>query len=188
MRVLLAVLMLLVVGPLQAKEIAGVMIQEVVITEDGTELHLNGAGIRSKFFFDIYIAELYMQKPADSAEKIIAAGGCRRIIMHFLYKEVPGEKLVEGWVEGFAENSDAETLKSLQPRIDAFNAMFETVKKGDRIVLDYIPAKGTVVTVAGKGKGVVEGRDFNDALLRIWLGEKPVNKKLKEQLLSYSAL
>jgi hypothetical protein len=42
-----------------------------------------------------------------------------------------------------------------------------------------------VVTIAKQEKGVVPGKDFNDALLRIWLGEKPVTKGLKEKLLSY---
>lgn len=188
MRLLLAVLMFFVAGPVQAKEIAGVMIQEVVITDAGVQLQLNGAGIRSKFFFDIYIAELYMEQPSKSAEDIIAADGGRRMVMHFLYKEVPKEKLVEGWDEGFAGNNDAGALQALQPRIDAFNAMFRSVKEGERIILDYTPEKGTVVTIGEEQKGVVKGKDFNDALLRIWLGEKPVNKKLKEKLLSYTAL
>jgi hypothetical protein len=43
-----------------------------------------------------------------------------------------------------------------------------------------------VVTIAKEEKGVIPGKDFNDALLRIWLGEKPVNKGLKEQLLDYN--
>ncbi len=83
---------------------------------------------------------------------------------------------------------EADLLQRLQPRIDAFNAMFSTVKKGERIILDYIPGKGTVVTIAGEEKGTIEGKDFNDALLLIWLGEKPVNKKLKEMLLNFTAL
>lgn len=73
----------------------------------------------------------------------------------------------------------------LQDKIDQFNAMFDDVKKGDIIVLDFIPDQGTMVTIAKQEKGVIPGKDFNDALLRIWLGEKPVNKGLKEKLLSY---
>jgi hypothetical protein len=50
-------------------------------------------------------------------------------------------------------------------------------------VLDFFPNQGTVVTIAKQEKGVILGKDFNDALLRIWLGEKPVTKGLKEKLL-----
>ncbi|TKB09955.1 chalcone isomerase family protein [Desulforhopalus sp. IMCC35007] len=185
MRVLLVAL-LLIAGPLQAKEIAGVMVQEIVKTDSGKELSLNGAGIRSKFFMDIYIAELYMQRPGSTVEQILASTGERWIVMHFLYEEVSKDKLVDGWVEGFAGNTKPEDLVALQERIDRFNAMFVDVKKGDRIILAYDPDKGTVVTIAGEVRGVVEGKDFNDALLLIWLGDKPISKKLKAELLSYS--
>ncbi len=77
-------------------------------------------------------------------------------------------------------------MVALQPRIDSFNEMFVDVTEGDRIELDYVPGEGTVVHIAGSKKGVVEGKDFNDALLLIWLAEKPVTKNLTGQLLSYS--
>lgn len=186
MKLLCLAVLLLTVSPVQAKEIAGVMVQEVVKTDTGTELVLNGAGIRSKFFFDIYIAKLYLEHPATDVKKILASTGGRRMVMHFLHDEVSKDKIVDGWIEGFAGNSDAKDVEALQSRIDSFNAMFVDVKKGDRIVLDFVPEKGTIVTVAGEEKGVIEGKDFNDALLLIWLGDKPVNKKLKQQLLSYN--
>lgn len=186
MRFLIIAVLLFTGVSVQAKEIAGVMVQEVVKTDAGAEMVLNGAGIRSKFFFDIYIAQLYMEQPSTDVEEILAATGARRLVMHFLYDEVSKDKLVDGWVEGFAANSDAGIVKALQAKIDSFNGMFVDVKKGERVVLDFLPERGTIVTVAGEEKGVIKGKDFNDALLLIWLGEKPVNKKLKKQLLSYS--
>lgn len=171
--------------PANAKEIAGVMVQETLQTEDGILLHLNGAGIRSKFFFDIYIAELYLEHPSNVANEVIETSGRKRVIMHFLYNKVEKDKLITGWNEGFTENTKTEEVVKLQERIDQFNGMFVDVKKDDIIVLDFIPEKGTVVTIAKQEKGVVPGKDFNDALLRIWLGEKPVTKGLKEKLLSY---
>ncbi len=172
--------------PANAKEIAGVMVQETLQTEDGIQLHLNGAGIRSKFFFDIYIAELYFEHPSSVAGEVIEKDGRKRVVMHFLYDKVEKEKLIAGWDEGFSGNTPAEEVVKLQERINQFNAMFVDAKKGESIVLDYIPAQGTVVTIAKEEKGIISGKDFNDALLRIWLGEKPVNKGLKEQLLSYN--
>jgi hypothetical protein len=32
-------------------------------------------------------------------------------------------------------------------------------------------------------KGMIEGKPFNDLLLSIWLGEKPVSKALRDDLL-----
>jgi len=185
MRLIILCCLLLSSLTANAKEIAGVMVQETLQTENGTLLHLNGAGIRSKFFFDIYIAELYMEHPSSRVNEVIQTSGDKRIVMHFLYDEVEKEKLVDGWNEGFGNNSKAEVVATLQDRIDTFNGMFDDVKKDDTIVLDFIQDQGTMVTIAEQEKGVIPGKDFNDALLRIWLGEKPVTKDLKEKLLSY---
>jgi len=185
MRILIIFCLLLVGLPVHAKEIAGVMVQETIKTADGTTLILNGAGIRTKFFFDIYIAELYMQHPSSSAEAVVADSGAKQIVMHFLYSEVSKEKLVDAWNEGFADNTGADELTGLQGRIEQFNAFFVAVKKGDVITLAYAPNTGTTVTIAGVEKGVIEGKDFNDALLRIWLGKEPVTSSLKKELLDY---
>ena len=185
MRVFLLFCLLLIGMPANALEIAGVMVQESIKTDDGAVMQLTGAGIRTKLFFDIYIAQLYMETPSASAAEVIAAEGRKRIVMHFLYKEVTRDKLVEGWNEGFKGNTGSTELAGLQERIDRFNALFEDVKKDDVIVLDFTPATGTSITIKGQQKGVIPGKDFNDALLKIWLGEKPITESLREQLLSY---
>ncbi len=61
--------------------------------------------------------------------------------------------------------------------------MFVTVHGGDEIIFDYTPGTGTVVTIAGVQKGVVEGAAFNSALLSIWLGKEPVGEDLRDALL-----
>jgi len=185
MRIFILCCLLLISLPANAKEIAGVMVQETLQTEDGTVLQLNGAGIRSKFVFDVYIAELYMEHPSNLVDEVIAAPGRKRIVMHFLYDQVEKAKLVKAWNVGFKDNSKADDVVKLQGRIDTFNGLFEDVKENDVIVLDFTPEKGTLVTIANSEKGVIPGKDFNDALLRIWLGKKPVTKGLKEKLLSY---
>lgn len=162
-----------------ALEIAGVQIPETI----NNDLTLNGAGIRSKFFFKIYIAELYLEHPAKTAEKVLNTAGRKRMTMHILYDEVTKENLVEGWNEGFGSNLGDEELKQLAPAIMQFNDFFVTVHKGDEIIFDYVPNTGTIVTIAGTEKGVIEGAAFNSALLSIWLGKEPVGDDLRDALL-----
>ena len=183
MRVLFLCCLLVLSGlSVNAKEIGGVMVQET-LQVDGTELKLNGAGTRSKFVFDIYIAQLYLEQPSNVAEEVIAASGRKRIVMHFLHSKVGKDKLVDAWNDGFKNNTESDVVAKLQERIDRFNELFVEVKENDVIVLDFIPEKGTSVSIKGQDKGVIEGKDFNDALLRIWLGKKPVTKDLKKELL-----
>ena len=50
--------------------------------------------------------------------------------------------------------------------------------------LDWLPDSGTRLTFNGAQKGNdIAGEDFYRALLRIWLGDKPVQDDLKEHLL-----
>ena len=183
-RLILVFIMLFMAYPAVAQEIAGVTIDEKITATDGTVLHLNGAGIRKKAWFKIYIAQLYLQNTSTDAAQVIADEGNKRVVMHFLYDKVGKEKLVSSWNDGFSANNDATGLASLQSRIDTFNAMFvEDAVKGDVISFDYLPGKGTSVTIKGKDLGMIEGKDFNDALLSIWLGAKPVSSDLRKAML-----
>lgn len=184
LRIILCFLLVFVLtGPVAAREIAGVSIPETVAGPDGVELKLNGAGIRSKLFFKIYIAQLYLEKTTSDGEAVLADGGRKRMAMHFLYDEVTKEKLVAAWNDGFTANLDHEQLTALAGKIEKFNAMFDSVRKSETIELDYVPGNGMSVKVAGQEKGVVEGDDFASAVFAIWLGEKPVTNDLKKQLL-----
>jgi len=184
MRVLfLSALMMFVSGPVLANELAGVPLVDQITQEGGTTLQLNGAGIRYKFVIKVYAAMLYLEHKSSDAAAVIGDSGSKQMIMHFLYKEVGKDALVEAWNEGFNANGSPEQLTALKAEIEQFNSFFETVKKGDRIILDYIPGTGTVVTVAGQQKGTIPGKDFNDLLLSIWLGKKPITEKLRDSLL-----
>ena len=183
MRVTVLLLTLLVAVSAHGREIAGVDVPETVSQADGTVLQLNGAGIRTKVFFKIYIAELYLADKQSEVPAILNDERGRRIVMHFLYEEVGKEDLVEAWNHGFQGNGSAEQLAELSTQITSFNALFDSVKKGDQIILDYIPGKGTTVMIREEVKGMIEGKPFNDLLLSIWLGEKPVAKALRDDLL-----
>ena len=155
------------------------------VTLPGTDaaLQLNGIGYRKKFIIKVYIGALYVENRANSRDEVIAQSGPNRVLMHFVYDEVSGEKLVDAWNDGFESNMTSEQLKALQERINMFNAMFTTVNENDVITLDYVPGTGTRVTIKGDDKGVIPGEDFNKALLDIWLGDEPADSGLKDAML-----
>ena len=182
--ILLAFLLVFSGGVANAREFHDMQFADkVVIPGTQQTLQLNGIGYRSKFFFKIYIGALYTVTRAKTPEEVLSQTGPKRLLMHFLYSEVSREKLVDAWNEGFEENTPAGDLAKLRERIDQFNAMFPALHSGDEVVLDYIPGKGTVVTIKGEIKGVIKGEDFNHALLNIWLGDEPADSDLKDALL-----
>jgi len=165
-----------------AREIAGVAVPESV-TLKNKALVLNGAGLRKKLFMKIYVCALYLTAKRTAASEILADPEAKRIVMSFLYKEVGVERQVEGWNKGFRDNNSGEELKGLQDRINLFNSLFTTVRKGDVIRFDYMPEEGTQVWINDTLNGIVPGEDFFAALLKIWLGPKPAEANLKDALL-----
>ena len=172
------------IGMLQAREFSGIALPEAVLLEGVTQnININGVGMRTKFFFDIYIGALYLEKSAKTSNQVLSQNGPNRVLMHFLYEEVSSEKLVAGWNEGFENNLTEKDLAGLAERITIFNGMFENVHQGDVVLLDYLPGQGTRVTIKGVAKGVIAGEDFNHALLNIWLGDEPADDDLKAAML-----
>ena len=141
------------------------------MTEGGAELQLSGMGLRTFTFFDVYAAGLYLPAPATDAAAILAAAAPRAMTMHFL-REVEAGKIASAWLEGLAANTPAADA-SLQERFARLGAMMETLDKGQTLECVYVPGKGTTILVRGQAKGIIEGKDFSDALLACWIGPKP---------------
>lgn len=185
---LLSMMISIYVPSVSAKKLGDLYFPDKVqIAGTSTPLQLNGVGHRTKFFFKIYAGALYTVKKVHSRNAVQALTGPDRVVMHFIYSEVSRDKLVAAWQEGFQENNTAAQLKALAPEITQFNAMFPSLKKGDIVVLDYLPGKGTRVTIKGKVKGTIKGKDFNRALLDVWLGNKPADEDLKQAMLGNDA-
>lgn len=130
----------LAAGSAAAREIAGIEVPESIMAENKL-LVLNGAGIREKYFFKIYVGALYLPVRHSSVNEILADPGAKGIVMSFLHKEVSAEKLVDSWNEGFTGNSTPVELRELQDRINQFNSLFPSVHRGDEIRLIYLAAE-----------------------------------------------
>lgn len=167
----------------QALEIKGVKVDETVQV-GGSSLVLNGAGLRTKMMFKVYAGALYLAQKQTDAKAIINDHGNKRIAMHFL-RDVSSEQLLTGMNEGFADNNTPAELSSIDAQMKAFQKMMTSakeVKEGDVILLDCTPA-GTEVSLNGRLLGKIEGEFFNQALLRVWLGDHAVDTNLKKALL-----
>ena len=166
-----------------ARDVAGVALPDTVTLGARPPLVLNGAGIRSKFFIKVYVGALYLPVRTHDADTVLHHTGPVAMHMHFLHSEVSKEKLVKAWNEGFDANLDAAERERLGVRIERFNILFRNAHKGDVIRLDYLPGSGTTVSINNEIRGVIEGEDFMQAWLRIWLGQQPADADLKQGLL-----
>ena len=167
---------------LLAAEVAGIKLEERIQPGD---LQLNGAGLRKRLFFQVYAIGLYLPKKTGSAEEAIASPGPKRVAIHML-RNVGAAEFSEALAEGIRANHDEAAAKALEPRVQELAAIMAEVKeakKGMAISLDATPT-GTQVLIDGKPAGrPIAGEDFYRALLRIWLGPRPVQDDVKKALL-----
>ena len=168
-----------------AAEAGGVKFDETVKVA-GKELKLNGVGVRTKFIVKVYAAGLYLPEKKTSAAEVLKLEGPRRVTLVML-REVSSDSFGKAFMDGLNDNVDNAEKMKLVPQISKFGEMFamlEALKKGDVLHLDWIPGSGTQCELNGKKIGeVVPDLAFYNAVLRIWLGDKPVDRSLKPALL-----
>lgn len=169
----------------QPVEIEGVKF-EPTAQVGGTTLQLNGAGLRTRAIFKVYVAGLYVPQKANDAAALLAQKGARRVAITML-RNVDAETFAGALNDGLRDNHTEAQFNSLKPQIDALNANLKAVgeaKKGAVILFEFIPGTGTRVMEGGQPRGtVIPGEDFFTAVLRIWIGDKPVDGSLKKGLI-----
>lgn len=182
--------LMLSLGALAAPvEVSGIKLDDTVDVR-GTKLQLNGAGIRYKAVFKVYVAALYLGKKVATPEEVYSAPGPRRMSIT-LVREIDSNELGKAFTKGFEENTPKGEMSKLIPGLIRMGQIFADQKKllpGENFTIDWIPGAGTVITVKGKPQGEpFKEVEFFNALMRIWFGPNPADWKLKEQLLGKPA-
>ncbi len=150
-----------------------------------SELVINGTGVRSKFG-KRYAMALYLPAKSGDTRTVLAGKGPKRIAIS-LIKDVSGDTFASAVSKGINSNSSDVEQAALKDRVkqlaDTANALDE-IKAGANIIFDWVPEKGTILSINGQMKGrEIAGEDFYTALLKVWLGDDPVQNDLKQGLL-----
>lgn len=171
--------------PAQAAEISGIKIDDTVSLA-GKNLVLNGYGMRQIFVVKAYAAALYLSEKKNNAADVQALTTPKRIALH-IQREIDSDEFGQLFITSMNKNSTKEEKAKVVNQTVKFGEMFasmEIVKKGDVVTLDWVPGKGTVSTLNGKQIGeALPDIAFYNAVLRIWLGDNPVQSDLKRGLL-----
>jgi hypothetical protein len=112
--------------------------------------------------------------------------GPKRLRMRMLL-DVPIQVFTHAVRKGIRRNVSEAQQASLSERIGTFDSILRSIGKvfdGDVIDLDYLPEAGLVIQINGKPRGTpIPGEDLYAALMLVFLGERPVDAKLKAGLL-----
>lgn len=164
-----------------AQELEGVHVPAQVTVQD-TTLVLNGAGVRWKLFVKAYVGALYLPEPNRIPSQVIAAAGpkCIRLV---LLRDVDAASMVEELLTRFRANASDEAYVQLQERIDHLNGALPDMRTGDVVRLDLADSERTDFWVNDALVASFIGEDFQTAVLRLWLGDRPADEQLKQALL-----
>jgi hypothetical protein len=179
-------------GAAHGAEIEGVTIADrITLSASGPELVLNGAGVRHKLgVMKVYIGGLYLAAKTSDRDAILADAGPKRIFMQIVAEEVTGEEMIASMNGALHDNIAPAEYALIDKRVRALNAAMtaaKTLNRGTIVFLDYLPGTGTRFTVNGEEKLTIAGDDFFRAMLRIWLGNKPVDGRLRDAMLGGSS-
>jgi hypothetical protein len=185
---LVALMLALAAGLANALDLEDVKLDDTITLDNGqSRLVLNGAGVRHKMaVVKVYVGALYLTAKMTDADKIIADPGPKRVAMHILADELTAKDLTASLNNALAANHIPAELALIESRIRDLNRVMNSIgviKKGGTITLDYLPGTGTRITVNGEEKITIKGEEFFQAMLRIWIGKKPVDGGLRNAML-----
>lgn len=172
-------------GAAQAVDVGGIKFDDTVKVA-GKELKLNGAGIRVRIVVKVYALALYLPEKKTTTAGVLESTGPRRFTLGLL-REVTGDDLGQAFMAGITANTDKAERSKFVNQLAQFGEAFVSIpqaKKGDIITVDWVPDTGTVMALNGKQIGEpLKDIGFYNAVLKIWLGDKPVDSSLKPEIL-----
>jgi len=159
---------------------------EPTVDVGGTTLQLNGKGTRYRFAFKVYDMALYTTKKVTSPEELLALPGPKRLQFVAL-RDLAGTDLGRLFLRGMADNATSEqmnrhTLASTR-LIEVFSGR-QKMLPGEAFAMNFEPGKGTTFFILGKAQGAPVGDDeFFKLVLKIWFGDSPADRLLRDALL-----
>ena len=121
-----AAVALLLGAAAHAAEIEGVNVPErAQIGRDGPQLVLNGAGVRVRLVFNIYVAALYLPAKTDDGEAILRAHGPKRLSLHLL-RDLTADQMISTTNDALRETLSPEERVPLELRLKQFNEVMNS--------------------------------------------------------------
>jgi Chalcone isomerase-like len=165
----------------RAADLEGVSMADTRVV-DGTQMRLNGIGLRTFSVLDIriYVAGLYLERRSDNPDWILHSPERKLLDIRFL-RDVGAVDARKAWRDGFGMNCKAPCY--LDPRdVQRFLAAVPSIHKGDRTMLLFT-SKGVDVTFNGRPMGDIADPHFAELMLATFIGAVPPTPRLKRELL-----
>src|SRR5437762_13504345 len=105
----------------------------------GQELVLNGAGIRTRAVFKVYVGSLYLPVKTTTVDGVLAKGP-RRIQLNLL-RDLSGDQLSDAVNDGWKESNSPADVEAVKGETEQFIAILKSMgalKEGGIIAIDFV--------------------------------------------------
>lgn len=154
----------------------------------GSPMLLNGVGSRYKAIFRIYGAALYASQRVYSVEELFALEGPKSL-QFVARRDLSSDELGRMLVKCITDANRPQDVLRLLVGINQVGQLFATRRQlanGERFSIEYRPAVGTLLQINGTTVGApVTEPGFFEVVIQLWLGSKPVDARLKADLLGW---
>jgi len=172
-----------------AKTVDDVEIYEAKSFNDKTLIE-QGAGVRSKFFIDLYVASFFNEEKvnnkavrATDSQEVLNSQNLSAIRLNIISGLITSEKMLDSIEQGFDLATDGDS-QEIDVYIAEFISIFDQpIKKQDQFTFISEPGVGVHVLKNNQRLTSINNDAFRQALLSIWLGTSPVDNELKREML-----
>ena len=172
-------------GSVCAATLDGQQFDDTAVLSDRT-LRLNGLGLRGVAWVKAFVAGLYLPAPTRDSVQVLTMPGPKRLRLKIML-DAPSHELTKSLTSRIARNETEAAQVQMEDRLTRLAAHLDSMGDlhvGDTIDIDFVPERGTVLRLNERFVGTpVVGDDLYRSVLKIFVGDKPVDKRLKEGLL-----
>lgn len=189
LRTLLLTLLLAASGHLWAITVENVNVPELLpATASTPELTLRGASVRRVYgFVEVYVGALYLQDNTIPDDEVVRVDNSRRMVFYLTSERVSARRFTNAIQEGLAINITKGEMAAMNSRVAQLVSLFDhRFVAGTVGYIEWVPDEQVSrIVIDDKVRGTVPGKDLNDALLKIWIGDHPVSERFKEEVLGH---
>lgn len=168
-----------------AASLDGQQFDDTTVLSERT-LRLNGLGLRGVAWVKAFVAGLYLPAPTRDGVQVLTMPGPKRLRLKIML-DAPSHELTKSLTSRIARNEPEAAQVQMADRLTRLASHLDSMgdlRVGDTVDIDFVPEQGTVLRLNERVVGTsVAGEDLYRSVLKIFVGDKPVDKRLKEGLL-----
>jgi hypothetical protein len=186
-RLIAALLVLSVVGPALAQDVAEPRSGAKFAAKD-EDTSLLGVALRTKtiakvkvYAIGLYVADSAISGPlkgkagtAELYQELVNGDFKKKVVMKFL-RDVSTDQIRDAF---------RDSLKGVGGKTDVWVSYFSDIRSGQECVIAWTPGVGLQTKVAGVDKPAINDKVFASAVFGIWLGDKPIQEDVKKDLVA----